>query len=1340
MAKNVSNLFKEVIQNGGPFYCYADVVLSDGTVLTLDSESDFCIDGNSYEESGGSGFPLGVALSKSINIGILNTDDRFSAYDFYMAKITLYTEADLSDGTKERVKEGTFTVTEPTAIGEIIDIVAYDDMYKSDKEYTPTITFPNTALRTLQDVCTRCDMILGMAEFENSDYQIDSIPENLTCRQVIGYIAMIALGNAMFDVNNRLIIKTYDFSLFETVPIVSGGTLSDDIQDSYSGGTFGETVENYISGGEFGTPSDFHILSEFSTDPDICTDDAVITGIRMDVEDEEGNTDYILYGTRDYALNIDNDLVTGKEQEFTKMVGDKLIGTIIRPFSGTFLPDPTIEFMDCVYVIDRKDNIYQSFICNHSFEYLGNSTFSNQMESPLKNESTHQSAATEAYRKAREQVKKSRTEWEKAMDELTQRVNNSSGLYMTREEQSDGSYIYYMHDKPTLAESMIIWKMTAEAFAVSADGGETYTAGLTVDGTLIAKIMNTIGINFDWGIGGTLLIEDSDGNEVVYMDADTGTVRMKVDSLSIAGKTPQEIAEEQLNDFVDSVYSPAISNLQSQIDGQIETYYYDYQPTLSNLPASEWTTETEREKHEGDLFYWKSKGYSYRFFKDGTTWKWQMVQDTDITKALAAASEAQDTADNKRRVFVITPTPPYDIGDLWVQGEDGDIMRCQVSRQTGSFSSSDWVKASKYTDNAFAEQVQEELQNLQIGGRNWLIGTSEPATKEINSPDSFATMTGPDGGYYFSGKKMLSELGFKKGEKVSMGLDWEVSNATVYGYLTVEYYGYVSEQNQDGYIAMVKYKGLDFSSGGSNGRYTETFELPEAALKAKRLRFRIDNSELTLKISNFKFEKGDRPTDWTPSTEDTETYVDNLVSDLQEQVDGKVQTYNQSSDPSTGWTTTAEKSKHTGDLWYNAGVTKRWSGTTWVTLSSKEAEEAAQLAQSKAQVFTGTPTIPYYKGDLWITALNKTGVVKTCKTTRTSGSYTASDWVEGLKYTDDSAVDSLDQSLDQDGVFNRLTNNGQAQGLYIEDGKLYLNASYIVTGTLLANLIKGGTLTLGGSGNANGVLNILNSSGKKIGIWDNTGIDASNANISGTVTTDNGTRQTKLSGGGVNFFYKNTSCGQINPARYNSSDRQLGVDIESTGKYLSLTLDGTQYLIIGGTSYSGITYENAWYGANLFRGYTKVANSFSVTGTKSRIVNTENYLNRLLYCYEMTSPMFGDIGEGFIDETGECLINIDEIFSETINSKIEYQVFLQKEGEGDLWVEKKENFYFIVKGTPNLKFAWEIKVKQKDYEYERTEIEEDIENVDNFLKISNILEKDAQSYLESMEEILNEES
>ena len=188
-------------------------------------------------------------------------------------------------------------------------------------------------------------------------------------------------------------------------------------------------------------------------------------------------------------------------------------------------------------------------------------------------------------------------------------------------------------------------------------------------------------------------------------------------------------------------------------------------------------------------------------------------------------------------------------------------------------------------------------------------------------------------------------------------------------------------------------------------------------------KFRLYCRNFTGKVywRNIKLEKGNRATDLSPAPEDTEIYTDNLVADLQEQVDGKIQTWSQKNDPSTQWTTTEEKKKHEGDIWYNTStkLTYRWSGSEWVKLSSQEAIEASNLAKSKAQVFTKKPTIPYYVGDLWVTALDGTGVVKTCKTERTSGNFTDTDWVESLKYTDNTLANQLQNELNNLSIGGR---------------------------------------------------------------------------------------------------------------------------------------------------------------------------------------------------------------------------------------------------------------------------------------------------------------------------------
>lgn len=187
-----------------------------------------------------------------------------------------------------------------------------------------------------------------------------------------------------------------------------------------------------------------------------------------------------------------------------------------------------------------------------------------------------------------------------------------------------------------------------------------------------------------------------------------------------------------------------ISSLQKQIDGQIETFYYDYEPTLNNVPAKEWDTEEKKTAHEGDLFYWKSKGYAYRFQKDGSAWNWQLVQDTDITLAMQKAAEAKDTADSKRRVFTATPYPPYDVGDLWVGNDTSDLMRCQRSRQSGAYDSSDWIKAVKYTDDSelnnfiytdYAETLVEISNSIDKKAETWFQAT-DPALQWTDNSTS----------------------------------------------------------------------------------------------------------------------------------------------------------------------------------------------------------------------------------------------------------------------------------------------------------------------------------------------------------------------------------------------------------------------------------------------------------------------------------------------------------------------------------------------------------------------------------------------------------------------------
>lgn len=172
-------------------------------------------------------------------------------------------------------------------------------------------------------------------------------------------------------------------------------------------------------------------------------------------------------------------------------------------------------------------------------------------------------------------------------------------------------------------------------------------------------------------------------------------------------KTSLNKVENELNNFV-SVTTQNIEELQNQVDGNITTWFSSGIPTLNNYPASEWKDDDIRNNHLGDLYYDRETGYAYRFTLEENTYQWIDIKDTDVTQALALANAAQDTADSKRRVFVVQPTPPYDVGDLWLKDEE--LYRCQITKgEKESYAERDWIKATKYTDDTVAYQVDGKL-------------------------------------------------------------------------------------------------------------------------------------------------------------------------------------------------------------------------------------------------------------------------------------------------------------------------------------------------------------------------------------------------------------------------------------------------------------------------------------------------------------------------------------------------------------------------------------------------------------------------------------------------------
>lgn len=723
--KNISKAFRDELNNDNRnFVKSCTITLADGTVLNI-TQSDTWQNGFSIDEAVSSeeSFDLGSAIIDEFDLTLNNIYDKFSAYDFTDAVITnVRIGLVLPNGTTEHVKRGVFTVNDARYNGSTISLECFDNMSKFDKDYSlSNLSYPTTLLNIVKDACSCCNVSMAsdIASFPNSGFTVNTRPveDGLTFRKVLAWTAQIS--GIWFKCNDsgQLSSKMINMETADKISnSIDGGTFSPwTAGDSLDGGTFNPwTTGDVVDGGAFADMGKYHHIFSL-INPDIATDDVVITGIQVKEQLNEEVKTY-LSGSTGYVLSIENnDLIQdGKGQEVASYLSQKFVGLKFRPLSVSCLTDPSIEAGDFAFVTDRHGRSYFTIITRNTLTPGNFQQIACNAETPKKKSVSRYSEITKIYQEFRKTIQKQKTEFDKALDNLSQKLNESAGLHTTIETTSSGGKIFYLHDKPSLEESEAVWKMTAEAWGVSTDGGDSWNGGMTVDGDTITRILTAVGVNAEWITAGAFVVKDNAGNILFSADKDTNKVYINGNTVVIGGKPATQAISDavteaktysdgKLADYAD-VVTKDVSNLQAQIDGQIETYYYDYEPTLLNYPASEWTTTEERTKHIGDIFYWKSRGYSYRFFQDGSTWKWQLVQDTDITQAMAAAEKAQDTADGKRRVFVVQPEPPYDIGDLWSQ-DGGDLLTCTVSRASGNYVSSDWKKYNKYTDDTKAEEA-----------------------------------------------------------------------------------------------------------------------------------------------------------------------------------------------------------------------------------------------------------------------------------------------------------------------------------------------------------------------------------------------------------------------------------------------------------------------------------------------------------------------------------------------------------------------------------------------------------------------------------------------------------
>lgn len=1396
---NVTNQLKTESLLNSNYYVTANAVLRNGITLSLEKE-DFYLDGNGIVDSSDSGdFPIGVAIEKTAALALVNDDDRFSDYDFAGAQFTLFLNLQLSDRL-ETIRRGTFIVSKKPATSDEINLTLLDYMSKAETGYNTNLVFPCSVREVLEDACQQTGIVLGDATFKNADYQVQKKPENTTFRAVIGMVAALAGGNARIDENDNLRIITFDDGAdtitLETVPWydINGSAILD---------VGSNEIETILERKGF----NLNAIRNLTYD----VDDVVVTGVKY----TDNETEY-KYGTDGYVITIDNKLLNGNEQAGVDLIGKELVGMRLRPFSCDSTAIGYATFGDRVTFSDIKGNIYYSYLTDVDFAFSGSTSFSCNAKSMEDINVDYPDSMQVEVDNIKKDSEKKITAYDAKLKQMNELAANTLGFYYTEEVQADGSTISYRHNKPTLADSKVIYKTGVDGFFLSVDGGQTWKAGFDSNGDVVLNILYAIGIQSDWINTRGFTAKDNDGNITFRIDAETGAVNLNATELTIKGKTPENVANAEVEKFITEVYSPQIRVLQEQIDGQIEAFFGDYVPDGNNEPASTWTDDTTKKKHLGDLFYIVNNeeygGQAYRYAKINGEYKWDYVKDTAVVKALADAAKAQDTANVKKRIFGAEPVPPYDIDDLWVQGKAGDILKCQKAKAKGaSYDADDWVRASKYTDDSaitkfikgvFAdtiESLQEQLDGkiqtwsqdtdpalewteteeipwtdvdgnsiLDVGGNEilliwekgkyihkgdlWQNTANNANTRWRWDGSEWVEQKAPD--YLFDKIDGKAAVYFEQPKPpYNMGDFWVTSKANGEASIKTAVrsradgaftdtdwidFKYVDKTDIDN--AVKEYDtslGQDevfnkLTNGGEdqgiyiqdkklyiNANYILAGLLAGEFINAKGIKvidkdnqttlYIDDNGKVRILATEFSLQGksvSDIATD--AATEEAKKYktlnvmLSNEYQSIPTDSAGNYTTF-----PDCKTTVTAlygdENVTSSATITFTAGsgvagsktgatytVTKLTSdiGTVAVNVlyNGLSVEKQFTIAKQKqGSTGNGISKITQY----YLASSNSSDVTtSTSGWTETVQTPTSSErylWnYQTTTYTDGTSVnttphvigvygekgdDGKDASdMTQLEIFNKLTNNGETQGLYLYDNKVYLNASYIDTGYLAGWEV--GYRKLSASGTYGEVT--LDASAGEIYSETNTGIYVPGY---GTLY---GTRIR-----GINLY---TGTVHASSASFNKS---VSADSVSTSKKIEagthVNANGHFYSLSTGTDLADAS----------------IRGGLKVRGTKSRSVSTVDYDEQLFYCYEMPTPFFGDIGESVISDDGACMIDIDDIFQESANVGIKYYVFLQKEGEGDCWIAEKEQNYFIVKGTPGLKFSFEIKARQAEYEHMR---------------------------------------
>lgn len=533
---NVSTKCKRLIYSGERVYIVdATIELSNGTVLEP-SNSQIMSDGLELDDAVGSDDDfncIGSTIVNGCNLILYNNDRVFSDYDFINAVVTIEIKIDISDTNTpdyETISKGVFTVDEATWGDGTVTLVLLDNMCQFDRPYTShnMYTDNTTIYDVVLDACTKCGVTIAgtMTNMPNKNFVVAGPPkDDTTYREVIGWCAAIAGCFARCTTDGKLEFAWFDVAKFTADAGTDGGIFDEGTPyytsgDTVLGGTFNPWNDQYnADGGLFTDRGGIHHISAL-TSQNIGVDDVVITDVQIAYEVETANSSETVYypatiADNRYVISIDAIpfIDAGNVEDFYDILADRLIGLTFRTCNVTQINDPTIEAGDIAWLWDTRGEVHKVLITRTTFSITGSQTIICGAKTPARNSATQMTAIAKANARSNRRLNEEKSIRQQLADNFNNYVANAKGLYLS-EITSGGATIIYGHDKPYLAQSKMVLKISNGAISMTADykGTDAATSaanawfGFQFDGTWLANIISAVQLFFDHAHGGTLTL------------------------------------------------------------------------------------------------------------------------------------------------------------------------------------------------------------------------------------------------------------------------------------------------------------------------------------------------------------------------------------------------------------------------------------------------------------------------------------------------------------------------------------------------------------------------------------------------------------------------------------------------------------------------------------------------------------------------------------------------------------------------------------------------------------------------------------------------------------------